>query len=192
MTNIKVLVLEGGYNEEHEISIITAKEVKRAIKELNYKLESIVVNPINFHNEIKKYQHIDLCFNALHGPYGEDGTIQQVLLDNNLKFSHSGINASKNAFNKNLTKLAISKTIINYPKSIQFSKEKIIKSFFLECFKNIGAFVLKPVSSGSSFGIKIFRSIRDIDFFFYNFNNEIIIYKKFNINLEWEIIIIGA
>lgn len=48
MTNINVLVLEGGYNEEHEISIITAREVKKAIKELNYKLESIVVNPINF------------------------------------------------------------------------------------------------------------------------------------------------
>ena len=173
-----ILVLEGGYNEEHEISIITAREVKKAIKELNYHLESIVVNPINFHNEIKRYKNIDVCFNALHGPYGEDGTIQQVLLNNKLKFSHSGINASKNAFNKILTKLAISKTGINYLKSIQLSKEKIIKSFFLDHFKNIGAFVLKPISSGSSFGVKIFRSVSDIDIFFDNFNNEIIIYKK--------------
>ena len=55
MTNINVLVLEGGYNEEHEISIITAREVKKAIKELNYKLESIVVNPINFQSEIKNF-----------------------------------------------------------------------------------------------------------------------------------------
>ena len=48
----------------------------------------------------------------------------------------------------------------------------------MECFKNIGAFVLIPISSGSSFGVKIFRSIRDIDIFFDNFNNEISTYKK--------------
>ena len=51
-------MLEGGYNEEHEISIITAREVKKAIKELNYKLESIIVNPLDFHNKINKYKDI--------------------------------------------------------------------------------------------------------------------------------------
>ena len=95
-----------------------------------------------------------------------------------LKYTHSGVKASKNAFNKILTKLALSKTGVNYLKSIELNKAKIAKGFFAECFKNIGSFVLKPVSSGSSFGIKIFRSMRDIDIFFYNFNNEIIIYKK--------------
>ena len=154
--------------------------MKKAIKELNYKLESIVVNPINFQSEIKKYQNIDVCFNALHGPYGEDGTIQKVLLNNNLKFTHSGTKASKYAFNKYLTKLAISKTAINCLESIQLNKKKIIKGFFLKCFNKIGAFVLKPISSGSSFGVKIFRSMRDIDIFFDNFNKEIIIYKNHN------------
>ena len=175
-----ILVLEGGCNEEHEISIITASEVKKALKELNYNFESILVNPIDFHNKIKKYNNIDLCFNALHGPFGEDGTVQQILLNNKLKFSHSGINASKNAFNKILTKLAISKTGINYLKSIQIDKEKIVRSLLLDVFHKIGKFVLKPISSGSSFGVKIFKSISDIDIFFDNFNHEILIYKNHN------------
>ncbi len=173
-----ILVLEGGYNEEHEISISTAQEVKKAIKELNYHLESILVNPINFHDKIKKYKNIDVCFNCLHGPYGEDGTIQKILSDNKLKYTHSGIRASKDAFNKHLTKLIINKTQVNYLKSFDFTKEKINKNYFIECFKNTGPFILKPTSSGSSFGVKIFSSITDVEFFFNNFHDEIIIYKN--------------
>ena len=73
--NKKIIVLEGGYNEEHEISLSTAKEVKKAILELSYNLESIKVNPKNFHEKIKKFK-VDICFNALHGSFGEDGKIQ--------------------------------------------------------------------------------------------------------------------
>ena len=51
-----VLVLEGGYNEEHEISIITAREVKKSLKKLNYNYESILVDPIDFHQVIKEYK----------------------------------------------------------------------------------------------------------------------------------------
>ena len=58
-----ILVLEGGYNEEHEVSISTASEVKKAIKELNYNLESILVNPINLVNFINPTQ-ANLWFNG--------------------------------------------------------------------------------------------------------------------------------
>ena len=173
-----ILVLEGGYNEEHEVSILTAKEVKKALKELNYNVEFIVVNPLNFHNKIKKYKNIDLCFNCLHGTYGEDGTIQKILFDNKLKYTHSGIYASKNAFNKNLTKLMLKKTNVKYLKSFELSKEKIKRSYFIDRFKNLGPFVFKPTSSGSSFGVKIIKSISDINIFFDNFINEITIYKN--------------
>ena len=148
------------------------------------------MNPSNFHLKIKKFENIDICFNALHGSYGEDGTIQEILLNNNLKFTHSGVQASKNAFNKNLTKFAISKTKVNYLKSLEITKKEIVRDYFIHLFKDIGAFVLKPTSSGSSFGVIIFNKIEDIDLFFNNIQKQIKIYKYHN-NLIIEPYIIG-
>ena len=117
MTKQNIIVLEGGYNEEHEISLSTAKEVKNAILELNYNLESIKVNPKNFYKKIKKF-NADICFNALHGPFGEDGKIQKILFDNRIKFSHSGVKASTIAFDKHLTKQMIKNSRIRFLDSI--------------------------------------------------------------------------
>ena len=128
MNNINILVLEGGYNEEHEVSLSTAKEVKKALMDLNYNLESIKVNPKNFHEKIKKF-NIDICFNALHGPFGEDGKVQQILFDNKIKFSHSGVKASRIAFDKSLAKKVIEKTGINYLESILFNKSKLNEKY---------------------------------------------------------------
>ena len=83
----KILVLEGGHNEEHKISLSSSFEVKKAISELNYNFNSIEVNPKNFASEIKKF-NIDICFNALHGSFGEDGKVQKILFNNNIKFTH--------------------------------------------------------------------------------------------------------
>ena len=83
MKNLKILVLEGGYNEEHEVSIQTGKQVKSALKNLGINFDSILVNPNNFKNNIKKYDNKYICFNALHGTFGEDGTIQKILDKNN-------------------------------------------------------------------------------------------------------------
>ena len=91
MTKQNIIVLEGGYNEEHEVSLSTAKEVKNAILELNYNLESIKVNPKNFYKKIKKF-NADICFNALHGPFGEDGKVQQILFDNISKMTQQSRN----------------------------------------------------------------------------------------------------
>ena len=72
----KILILEGGYNEEHEISLNTSKEVQKSLKRMKLKFEVLRVNPSNFSEKIKLYNNNFLCFNALHGSYGEDGTIQ--------------------------------------------------------------------------------------------------------------------
>ena len=58
MNKKNILLLEGGYNEEHEVSLSTASEVKKSILNLNYNIQSLVVDPKIFHDEIKKYTHI--------------------------------------------------------------------------------------------------------------------------------------
>ena len=167
MTKQNIIVLEGGYNEEHEVSLSTAKEVKNAILELNYNLESIKVNPKNFYKKIKKF-NADICFNALHGPFGEDGKIQKILFDNRIKFSHSGVKASSIAFDKYLTKKTIEKTGINCPESIVFKKSELNKEMLEGFNKKYGSIILKPVSSGSSYGVQLIKSLEDVKLLYRN------------------------
>ena len=70
----KILVLEGGFNEEHEISLNTSNEVQQSLERMKFKFEVLQVDPSSFSEKIKSYDDV-LCFNALHGPFDEDGTI---------------------------------------------------------------------------------------------------------------------
>ena len=49
----KILVLEGGFNEEHEISLNTSKEVQKSLKRMKFKFEVLQVNPVNFSEKIE-------------------------------------------------------------------------------------------------------------------------------------------
>ena len=90
----KILVLEGGFNEEHEISISTSKEIKKSLKRMKYIFSTIKVNPLDFEKKIKNYSNNFICFNALHGTYGEDGKIQKILEKNSFLYTHSNSSAS--------------------------------------------------------------------------------------------------
>ena len=104
MIKDRILVLEGGFNEEHEISLATSKEVKKSLKEMGIYFETIIVNPKTFKEDILNYDKKYICFNALHGTFGEDGKIQNILDKIFFKYTHSNLSSSYNGFNKDLTK----------------------------------------------------------------------------------------
>ena len=172
----KIIILEGGFNEEHEVSINTSIEVQNSLKRMKYSFEIIRVDPNDFEEKIKNYDKNFIFFNALHGPYGEDGTIQKILDKNKLFYSHSKSTCSENAFNKDYTKKILSNTDIPCLKSIVIKKDKINSLDFKEIYNELGDFVIKPVKSGSSFGVKVFNSIDDIKKFFSNIEEEMKIY----------------
>ena len=178
MKNNKVLVLEGGLNEEHEISLKTGKEVKKSLHNLGIKFESIIVNPKTFKQEINKFDREYLCFNALHGPFGEDGSIQKILEEKNFKYTHSKAEASYNCFNKKITKDIINNTKILTPNYLTVTINNLDRKKLQNIFNSLGPFILKPVSSGSSFGIKIFKNEKDINFFLENYEEVLKIYKN--------------
>ena len=122
--NKKILILEGGYNEEHKVSLNSSSEVQKVFNNAKIKYKVITVNPENFEKKIYKYKNY-ICFNALHGPFGEDGQIQKILRKNNLYFTHSNIKSSKISFNKIESKRIIKKFKILTPKYFQLSKEKL-------------------------------------------------------------------
>tara|TARA_B110000438_G_scaffold300367_1_gene352602 strand:+ start:64 stop:1011 length:948 start_codon:yes stop_codon:yes gene_type:complete len=162
LENKKFLILEGGFNEEHEISLSTAKQIKKSFNELGLKYKSLIVNPNSFEKDIMVFDNSYICFNALHGQFGEDGQIQKILDNLSFKYTHSNAKASYNCFNKDITKTLINTEIINFPFSLKINIERINKKELSQFLKEIGQFVIKPVSSGSSFGIVIIKDQNDI------------------------------
>ena len=176
----KILILEGGFNEEHEISLSTAKEIKKSLTNLNIEFDSLLVNPQTFSEDINKYNNDYICFNALHGTFGEDGTIQKILENNEIRYTHSDAITSNIGFNKFLTKKKIQNTEILTAKSFILKATKLNETKIREIYTQFNSFVIKPVSSGSSYGVQIIKNSKDIDTFVENIDNIHKIYKKHN------------
>ena len=172
-----VLILQGGKNEEHEISLITGKEVHKVILKLGYSVELLNVNPNTFKEEIKSFKP-DLCFNALHGPFGEDGQIQSILFNQNIPFTHSGVSASAKAFDKYKTKICLNETELNLLDSLVISKMNINNKFLERLLSKFKSFIIKPLSSGSSYGVLIIKSNKDIEKTVKNNQVRDVLYKK--------------
>jgi len=94
----------------------------------------------------------DVAFNALHGPYGEDGTIQGILEYLAIPYTHSGVLASALAMNKEQAK-RVAKAA-----GIPVAESRIMNRRTIKATHPMPApYVVKPVSEGSSFGVVIVR-----------------------------------
>ena len=122
--NFKILILEGGHNEEHEVSLNSSLEVQKVLKYLKIKFKTLMVKPQSFEKKISKYKDY-LVFNALHGTFGEDGQVQKILKKNNIRFTHSSFLSSKKCFNKIIAKNIVKKNNILTPKFTILKKEDI-------------------------------------------------------------------
>ena len=169
--NIHVLLLKGGNGSERNVSLHTADECAKAIKQLGYKITEVDIADINISSLAKI--NADLCFNALHGDYGEDGSIQGLLNLLKIPYTHSGVATSSIAMDKiNFKRIITSATqFSNDP--IYFPKTLLINNNGenLEVDHD-GAFVVKPIKGGSSIGVKIITKGNKIH------NNYEFIHKK--------------
>ena len=169
-----ILILEGGFNEEHKISLKTSKEVKKILKKNKLNFKTLVVNPKTFERDLINYSNTFICFNALHGPFGEDGKIQKILSKNSFKYTHSGINSSKICFSKVKSKIKIKKNGMPTPSYIEINSNVLNKNYLIRCKKKFDKFIIKPNESGSSFGIRIIKDDQD----FKKIINNINMYRK--------------
>ena len=98
---IHVAFLMGGLSSEREVSLNSGNACYDAIDKEKYYATKVIVDK-NFYDQILTIKP-DICFNALHGSFGEDGTIQSFLNKIKMPYTHSGANASTIAMNKLLT-----------------------------------------------------------------------------------------
>ena len=154
---IKILTLAGGYSNEREISLITAKSVIKELKK-DRKYNILLIEPDgNFVKKLRKFRP-DLVLNLLHGRYGEDGYIQTILESERIKYTHSGVLSSSLAIDKEISKKIFIKNKILTPPYIKFNFKNNIN--FKNIIKKVDLklkfpVVLKPINEGSSVGVYI-------------------------------------
>ena len=169
----KILILAGGYSNEREISLITAKSVIQELKKIKkYKL--LIIEPDgNFIKKLRKFKP-NLVLNLLHGRYGEDGYIQSILESEKIRYTHSGVLSSSLSIDKEISKKIFMKNNILTPPYIKFSFKNNfnIKNITNKIDKNLKfPVVLKPINEGSSVGVYICDKK--------NFTNNLIKLEKF-------------
>ena len=151
----KIALIQGGFGIERDISLITGQNVAQALNQL--KLTFTVFEADKNLFEKLKQEKPDLAFLAVHGPYGEDGTLQGMLEYLKIPYTGSGVLLSSLCMDKILFKKWLSFQKILSPSLVHFSQSQ--KEFphqppFLPC-------VVKPSRSGSSIGVHICRSKKD-------------------------------
>ena len=113
--NKHVAILQGGWSSEREVSLVSGSMCATALKNAGYRVSQIEVNRDlrSFLNALEPQP--DVILNALHGRFGEDGTIQAVLNILEIPYTHSGLLASALAMDKPMAKKLFSTAGIPCP-----------------------------------------------------------------------------
>jgi len=172
MTKVKIGVLRGGPSSEYDISLKTGGSVLKNLSEDKYDARDIFVSKGGqWHfrgmpaTPEKITKQVDVVFNAMHGQYGEDGTVQKILDSFSVPYTGSTAFASAVGMNKLLTKQGIESSDIQTPEYMIIDNPEDIEKDTLNIFRSFTQpSVVKPVSGGSSVGVTIakdYESLRD-------------------------------
>ena len=96
----KIAVLMGGPGSERDVSLATGRGVSKALRSLGVEVVDVDVRDENF----PLPKDVDLAFITIHGTFGEDGQLQKILEDRDVSYTGDGVEESRIAFDKLLTK----------------------------------------------------------------------------------------
>jgi len=142
---LRVMVLMGGKSPEHEISLISGREVIKNLDKRKYQVSSVIIPKEGGQFKLDP-QKTDIVFIAMHGPFGEDGTVQGMLETAGVKYTGSGVLASALGMDKIMFRKIMRAEKIPVPKS----------TTRFPCF-------VKPHNQGSSVGASIARNKKELD-----------------------------
>lgn len=191
---LRILVLMGGKTPEHEISLITGREVIRNLDKNKYNVLPLVISrtgkkwqlissrellalqdPLILKGTTKEYvasnkreiqgvkqlaKKIDVAFIAMHGPYGEDGTVQGMFEFAGIPYTGSGVLASALGMDKVMFRKILVGESIRVPKCVVVKNGKDSRVFG-KVLDNPPYFV-KPHNQGSSVGISMVKTKKDL------------------------------
>ena len=145
----KIAVLCGGMSAEREVSLRSGKNVLKALLNLGYKNSILIDVDKNVAKKLDENK-IELCYNTLHGRYGEDGCIQGLLEIMGIKYSGCNVKSSAICMDKETTKNVLKEKGLNIIKSVCVNKGED----FIKAVSNLKfPLMVKPAKEGSSIGM---------------------------------------
>ncbi|MFP5330298.1 MAG: D-alanine--D-alanine ligase [Alphaproteobacteria bacterium] len=147
--DIHVVVLMGGWSSEREVSLMSGRGVAEALRGNGWSRVTELDMDRDVALRLAELKP-DVVFNALHGTPGEDGSVQGMMDLMGLKYTHSGLETSVIAIDKELTKMVLVPRGIRMPKGTMVESESLFERDPLP-----RPYVVKPVNEGSSVGVAI-------------------------------------
>ncbi len=149
-TSPRVAVLMGGFSAEREVSLVSGAACARALREAGYTVSEVDCGP-DLPAQLTALRP-DVCFNALHGRWGEDGCVQGILEWLKIPYTHSGVMASAIAMDKQRSK------DVYRAAGLPVVYSRIAARADVEAGHVMPApYVVKPNNEGSSVGVYIVR-----------------------------------
>jgi D-alanine-D-alanine ligase len=150
MSATHVAVLMGGFSSERPVSLSSGNACADALEAEGFRVTRVDVarDIASVLSELRP----DVAFNALHGPFGEDGTIQGILEYLEIPYTHSGVLASALAMNKQQAKHVVKAAGVPVAEAVVMDRRDIGAAHPMK-----PPYVVKPVNEGSSFGVVIVR-----------------------------------
>lgn len=156
LTDKRIGVLLGGTSAEREVSLRSGQAIYRALKNLDYNVIAVDVGR-DICTSLTA-EGVQIAFLALHGGYGENGSIQGMLEVLGIPYTGSGVLASAVAMDKEVSKKVFLHHDIPVPPSVVLGRQSMndmpVIDFTLP-------WVVKPASEGSSIGVSIVRQEHD-------------------------------
>jgi D-alanine-D-alanine ligase len=141
----------GGLSAEREVSLVTGRSCANALREAGYTDVIEVDAGPDLPARLAELSP-DVCFNALHGRWGEDGCVQGILEWMRIPYTHSGVLASSLAMDKAKAKEAYAAAGLPVVASVIAAREAVSQGHVLP-----PPYVVKPNNEGSSVGVYIVR-----------------------------------
>ncbi|HMJ35653.1 MAG TPA: D-alanine--D-alanine ligase [Baekduia sp.] len=160
-----VAVLKGGRSLEREVSLRSGARVEDALKRLGHEVHGIDVD----HDLVRRLRELapDVCFLAMHGRDGEDGTVQELLEILGLPYTGSGVSACIRCSDKVLAKHHMLDAGLPTPDFVAFTETAFKQLGAAEALGEIEArigfpMVVKPADQGSALGLRIAHTAAEV------------------------------
>jgi D-alanine-D-alanine ligase len=148
----KVAVLMGGRSAEREVSFMSGQGVLTALR--NQGVDAHPFDPSERNLSDLKKENFDRCFIALHGRFGEDGTVQGALELLGIPYTGSGVMASSIAIDKTMTKRVWLSEGIPTPQYVLLKNDNLGEVAQAHVLQTLGLpLIVKPAREGSSIGV---------------------------------------
>ncbi|ADM69837.1 D-alanine--D-alanine ligase [Paenibacillus polymyxa E681] len=157
---MKIGVIMGGISSEREISLQTGQEMINHLDRSRYEVVPMVIEQrADLITQVQQ-AGIDIAMLALHGQYGEDGTVQGALETLGIPYTGSGVLASSLCMNKQLSKTLLKAAGVHTPAGLCWQG---MDDYDPQVVERLGyPVIVKPNTGGSSIGIQLVQNEKEL------------------------------